>query len=162
MAVQDYFANNASNVGEKTEPGSNAHEVVRAVGAVAVAAADDDTSTYLLIQNVPSSFVPVALTIMCDAITAGTDYNIGVANSETGVVVDDNLFADAIDLSSASRTVDGLENVDIADLGALKSIAELLALTPSTALSRYDIVLTGITVGSAAGDIVGILEGFAA
>jgi len=162
MTVQNYFTNDASNVGEKTEPGSNAHEVVKSVGATAILAADDDTSTYLLFANVPSSFVPVALTVMCDAITAGTDYNIGVANSETGVVVDDNLFADAIDLSSASRVIDGLENVDIADLGALKSIAELLGLTPTTAKSRYDIILTGITVGSAAGDVVAILEGLAA
>ena len=162
MSVQDYFVNNSSNVGEKTEPGSNAHEVVRAVGAAAILVADDDNSTFLLIKDVPSSFRPTKGTIMCDAITGGTDFNIGVANSETGVIVDDNLFVDAQTLATASRTLDGLSNVDIADIGALKSIAELLGLTPSTAKARYDIVLTGITVGATAGDVVYILEGLAA
>lgn len=162
MAVEDYFANDAANIGEKTEPGSGAHENVRYVGATAVAAADTDLSTYLLLKGVPSSFVPVKGTIFCDAITSGTDFNIGLHNTKTGVVVDDNLFADAIDLSSASKVVDGLENIGIEDIGALKSIAELLGLTPTTAESSYDIVLTGITVGSAAGDVVFILDGLAA
>lgn len=161
MAVENYFTNNASNVGEKTTPGSNAHEVVRSIAHVAVAAADDNNSTYLLFKDVPSSFTPVELKIWTDAITSGTDFNIGVANSETGVVIDDNLFADAINLSSASKAIDGLENVAIEDIGN-KSIATLLGLTPTTAKSRYDIILTGIAVGTAAGDITAILDGFAA
>lgn len=162
MAVENYKTNQAANVGEKTEPGSNAHEVVRIVAPVAIAAADDDGSTYLVAESVPSSFVPVKATILTDAITGGTDYDLGVYDSDTGVAVDADLFVDGQTLASASRTLDGLSAVDIADIGALKSIAELLGLTPSTAKSKYDLVLTGNTVGSAAGDVVVIFEGFAA
>jgi hypothetical protein len=164
MAVQAYLTNYASSpgFGEKLEPGRNAQEMVSVAGYTTVAAADDDTSTYLLIKSVPSSFRPVRATIQTDAITGGTDYDIGFYNSVTGVVVDKDILVDGQTLATASRTLDGLSNVDLADLGALKSIAELLGLTPTTAKATYDIVLTGNTVGSAAGDVRYILEGFAA
>lgn len=162
MAVENYFTNDAANLGEKTEAGSNAHEVIRLVGSAAVAAADDDGSTYLLLKGVPSSFKPVRATILCDAITGGTDYDIGLYNSDTGVVVDADILVDGQTLASASKVLDGLSAVDIADIAALKSLAELLGLTPSSAKAKYDIVLTGNTVGSAAGDVVFILEGLAA
>lgn len=162
MAVQSYFTNAASNVGNKSEPGSNAHEIVRLVGYATPAAADDDTSTFLLLKSVPSSFRPVKATILTTAITSGTDYDIGVYNPRNGAVVTKDLFVDGQTLASASRTLDGLSNISVANLGLLKSIAELLSLTPTTALPAYDIVLTGNTVGSAAGDVVYILDGFAA
>ena len=162
MAVENYFTNNSANVGEKSESGSNAHEIIRIVGAVSVAAADDNGSTYLVAKDIPSSFRPVKCTIMTDAITGGTDYDLGFYSSQDGSVVSKDILVNGQDLSSASRTIDGLSAVDIADIGALKTIAELLGLTPSTAKSSYDLVLTGNTVGSAAGDVVIILEGFAA
>lgn len=162
MAVENYFTNNAANVGEKTSAGSNAQEIVRIVGTAAVVAADDNNSTYLLAAAVPSSFVPVKATIMCDGITGGTDFDVGVSDPATGDAVDKDLFVDGQTLATASRTLDGLSAVDIADIGANKSIADLLALTPSTALPAYDLVLTGNVVGTAAGDVVYILEGFAA
>lgn len=162
MAVENYFTNNASNVGEKTEPGSNAQEIITLVGTVEVAAADDDGSTYKLALSVPSSFRPIEATIMCDAITGGTDYDVGVYDPADGVVVDKDILVDGQTLATASRVLDGLSAVNIADIGALKSLAELLGLTPSTAKPAYDIVLTGNTVGTAAGTVTYILKGFAA
>ena len=162
MATENYFTNYGSSpgFGEKTEPGSNAQEVVQAVATTEVAVADDNGSTYLLFKSVPSSFRLVELTVMCDAITGGTDYDIGVYNAETGVVVDKDLFMDGQTLATASRALNGLGNVNIADIGALKTIAELLGLTPTTAKSSYDIVLTGNTVGTAAGTVTAVLKGF--
>jgi hypothetical protein len=164
MAVQNYLTNYGvtPGVGNKMEPGANAHEVVRMVAPAAIAAADDDGSTFLLFKNVPSSFKPVRATIMTAAITGGTDYDIGVYNPRTGAAVTKDLFVDGQTYASASRILDGLSNVSLANLGALKSIAELLGLTASTALPSYDIVLTCNTIGSGAGDTVYILEGFAA
>lgn len=162
MAVQDYFANNKVNVGGKEEPGANAHEWIQMVALVTIAAADDDGSTYKLFTNVPSSFRPIRGTLMCDAITAGTDFDIGLYDSRTGSVVDKDVLLDGQTLASASKTLNALGSVDIADIGAKKTLAELLNLTINQAQSQYDIVLTGNTVGSAAGDVVVILEGFAA
>lgn len=164
MAVQNYLTNYASSpgYGEKSEPGANSHELIRIVGYAAPAAADDDGSTYLIAKNVPSSFRPVRCTVMCTAITDGTDYELGLYDSRTGAAVSKGLFMTGQTLASASRTLDGLANVSLANLGARKTIAELLSLTPTTAKPTYDIVLTGDTVGSAAGDVVVIMEGYAA
>lgn len=162
MAVQAYLTNYAASVGVKSEPGSNAHEIIRYVGWAQIAAADDDTSTYLLIKSVPASFKPVRAVIFTDAITGSTDNDIGLYNPVTGAEVDKDILVDGQTLASASKALDGLSNVGIESVGALKSLAELLSLTPTTALAAYDIVLTSNTVGSAAGDVVYILEGFAA
>ena len=163
MAVENYFTNYGASpgFGEKLEPGRNAFDLCMVAGYATVAAADDDGSTYLLIKDVPSSFVPVKAFIECDAITSGTDYDIGVYDSETGAVVTKDLLVNGQTLATASKVLDGLSAVDLADLGALKSIAELLGLTPSTAKAKYDIVLTGNTVGSAAGDVRYLLMGLA-
>ncbi len=165
MAVQNYATNYATTpgIGNKVEPGENAHEIVRMISPVAaVLAADDDGSTYLMFKSVPSSFRPVRATVVTDGIAGGTDYELGVYNPRTGAVVSKGLFMTGQTLASASRTLDGLANVSVADLGAKKSIAELLSLTPSTALPAYDIVLTADTVGTGAGNAYVILEGFAA
>lgn len=162
MATQNYFENNGVNVGLKTAPGSNAHEVIRFSGVASVLAADDDGSTYKLALSVPSSFVPTLATLQTTAITGGTDFDIGVFDPETGDAVDADLFVDGQTLASASKTLDGLSAVSVADLGGLKSIAELLGLTPSTAKAAYDIVLTANTAGSADGTARYLLEGIAA
>lgn len=164
MAVQNYLTNYASSpgIGEKMEPGANAMELITMIGYAAPAAADDDGSTYLIAKSVPSSFRPTSITVMTTAITAGTDYDLGVYNSKTGAAVTKDLFMDGQTMATASRTLDGLSNVSLANLGARKTIAELLSLTPTTAQATYDIVLTANTVGSAAGDIVVRINGYAA
>lgn len=159
MAVENYFTNNAVNVGNKLSPGKGVSEVQRVVGSTAVAAADDDGSTYLL-GKLPSSFRPHQIKLMCDAITGGTDYDLGFYDPDTGIVVSKDVLMNGQTLASASKTLDGMSAVDIANIG--KTIAELLSLTPSTAKPYYDLVLTGNTVGTAAGDVVVIVDGLAA
>ena len=163
MAVEAYLTNYKSSPGqgEKLEQGRGASELIVIAGYATVAAADDDGSTYLLAKDVPSSFKPIKAWIETDAITGGTDYDIGLYNSITGAAVDADLLVDGQTLATASKVLDGLSNVDLANLGALKSLAELLGLTPTTAKAAYDIVLTGNTVGSAAGDVRYILIGVA-
>ena len=164
MAVENYLTNYAASpgIGEKQEPGANGHEVVRLVGHAVVAAANDDGSTFLIAKAVPSSFRPVRATVLTDGITGGTDYELGLYDSKTGAVVSKGLFMTGQTMASASRVLDGLAAVSVADLGAKKTIAELLSLTPSTAKSSYDLVLTADTVGSGAGNVVVIFEGYAA
>lgn len=164
MTVQNYFTNYGSNpgFGEKLEPGRNAYDVVHMQGHAQVAAADSDGSAYLIAKDVPSSFRPSEISIDRDAITGGTDYVLGLYDAKTGAVVDADLFMATTDFSgSATKGIDGLANVDIANIGQLKTLAELLSLTPSTAKSSYDIVLTANTVGTAAGDVVVRIKGLA-
>lgn len=133
-----------------------------AVGTVEVAADNDDNSVFRFVR-VPSSARIHALELMSDAIAGGTDYNLGlykpadvaggvVAKDVTGLVDQDNLFADALDLSAGNTVpVDvtfgqiGIENIE-------KRLWELLGFTADP-FTEYDICLTGITVGTGAGTI---------
>jgi hypothetical protein len=162
MPVEKKYTNASWAVRDKSVPGSNAHETVEYIGLVAIAAADDDGSAYHVFPNVPSSFRPVRCTVQCDAITGGTDFELGVYDTNLGAVVSKGLFMTGQTLATASRTLDGLSAVSLANLGNLRTIAELLSLTPTTAKAAYDIVLTGDTVGTAAGNVRIILEGIAA
>lgn len=122
------------------------------VGVVEVLAADDNNSVYRFVR-VPSSVRVTEILIWSDAITSGTDYNVGVWDTADngGVVVDDNLFADALDLSSAKAGVSILHaTLDVAN--GEKTLWQALGLTADPK-KDYDICLIGIAVGSAAGTI---------
>ena len=162
MAVENKYVDASTVLGLTAEPGANGHEVIRMVATVEIAAADDDGSVYRFFKDVPSSFRPIVCTVMCDAITGGTDFDLGLYDRNLGAVVDKDVLMDGQTLASASKTLNGLGIVDIADIGAKKSLAELLTLTPSTAKPAYDIALTGNTVGTGAGTVTIILEGYAA
>lgn len=162
MAVENKYTDANIVAGNKAITGRGGHELVVFEGYAAVAAADDDGSIYRVIKDLPSSFRPVRCTVQCTAITGGTDFELGVYDRNLGAVVSKGLFMTNQTLATASRALDGLANVTVADLGARKSIAELLSLTPSTAKPAYDLALTGDTVGTAAGDVRVILEGYLA
>lgn len=126
---------------------------ITAVATVAVAAADSDGSKYVLFKDVPANLVPVCICVHNTAITAGTDYDIGLYKGNLGAVVEVDILADGLDLSTA-RTVAtwnnaGLTSIDIAN--GTQDLATLSAQTDPDA--AYDIVLTANTVGSAAGTV---------
>ncbi|MDZ4253537.1 MAG: hypothetical protein U1A72_13300 [Sulfuritalea sp.] len=126
-----------------------------AVGTVEVAAADDDDSVYRFCR-VHSSWRPSQLQIASDAITGGTDFDIGlhdIAATNSGAVVDADLFASAVDLSSASALTDRLYEATATNISKIeKAIWELLALASDPG-KFYDLTATGNTVGTAAGTI---------
>lgn len=158
MAVEDKYTNANVEAGKLANPalGGGGAQTISMVETVEVAAADDDNSVYRFFANVSPTLIPKSITVMCDAITLGTDYNLGLFNVNSGAVIDDNIFADALNLSSASRVLDGLENVGIESL--TKKIYEHAGHTIANMKQGYDIGLTGITVGSAAGTITIIAE----
>lgn len=124
------------------------------VGTVETAAADDDNSVYRFVR-VPSNARISSVEIANDAITAGTDYNIGVHRTaaDGGAVVSDNLFGDAIDCSSARAFTDVTYETTAANISKVEQeLWQLLGLTTDPRV-MYDITATGITVGSAAGTI---------
>lgn len=124
---------------------------------VEIAAADDDGSKYRL-ARIPANAVIKSITIACDAITGGTDFDLGfydIPEVNSGAVIVADALMNGQTLASASRTIDGTSNVGIADLH--KKAWEIAALT--TAPSKlFDVVLTGNTVGTAAGTVTLTLE----
>lgn len=160
MAVENKYASDIETTDTAYVHAAKAQgaQMVVLVQTIEVASADDDGSVYRMFRDVPSTFIPLECDIMHDAITAGTDYDFGVYDVDSGAVVDKDIFADGLDLSSAG-TKNGLTTVAIENRG-IKSIWSHLGLTRATKKPAYDLALTGNTVGSAAGTITVVLKGF--
>lgn len=127
---------------------------VVSVGTVEIAAADDDGSVYRLVR-VPSGARIHKIEFVSDAITGGTDFNLGVykpAAVGSGVVVSESLFGDALDFSSGNTipVETTFDQVDLANIE--KRLWELLGLS-SDPHTEYDIALTATTVGTGAGTV---------
>ena len=131
-------------------------------GTFEVAAADTDASIFKL-GKLPANAIPAKAEIFNDALTAGTDWDLGLYKDRGGandVVADVNIFLDAGDLSSGhaiTAPLDGLTNLGGADpIAAVgKKLWELLGLTDTTqaAENSYVLALTANTIGSAAGTV---------
>lgn len=129
-----------------------------------VAVADTDASIYRIF-TMNKTVVPLDIAIACDAITAGTDWDLGLYKPKsfdggTGAVVDADVFMDGQTFANAldfgyGTALDGMDNVDIADYG--KALWELAGHTDTgaspTSLPQYDIAYIANTVGSAAGTV---------
>lgn len=122
------------------------------VGTVEIAAADDDTSVYRICR-VHSSWCIQSIRAFCDAITGGTDYDVGLYQTAEngGAVVLVNAYADTITLATAlnglevayeNRNIDKIENRVWQDAG--------LSADPNR---FYDLCFTGATVGTGAGTL---------
>jgi len=122
------------------------------IETVEIASSDNDGSTYRL-ARLQANAVIKGINIFCDAITGGTDYDLGIYDipeTNNGAVIDKDCFMDGQTLASASKAINGFSVVDIANYG--KQVWELAGLTEATN-KAVDIVLTGNTVGSANGTV---------
>lgn len=154
MAVEDKYVDSNVVAGKKAlASASIGAKTVTMVKTFEIAAADDDGSVYRVFPDVPSSYIPVEITIACDAITSGTDYDLGLYKVNGGAVVDKDVLMDGQTLGSALTRATGyqlgLANVNIAN--AEQTLGTLSAQTEVD--SAYDIALTGNTVGSGAGTV---------
>lgn len=161
MAVEDKYidsdlASNKIGAGHLV----NGSELIVVPVTFEVAAADDDGSIYRVLKNINPDLIPVKIEVYNDAITGGTDYDIGIyePTDRGGAVLNVNVFMNAQSMASA-RTLDGaaefgLGNVNVADIQ--KRIYEHAGHTLSTRIDGYDIAFTAATVGTAAGTITAV------
>lgn len=159
MAVEDKYVDADIVADNPPNAAFNAGALTWSMGGTfEVAAADDDGSVYRVIKNIPFNLIPVSIEVVSDAITAGTDYDIGLYESKHrglgGTVIDKDIFADGLDLSSATTFAapqNGLEAVNIAD--HMKALYEHANETVEVHKLSYDLAFTANTVGSAAGTV---------
>lgn len=159
MAVENKYVN--TNVAaDKLEATVFVHgdKMICMLQTFETAAADDDLSVYRLWKNVPADLIPVKIEIACDAITGGTDWDLGFYEPSVGgvdgAVIDREVLANTLDLSSAvawSSALDGLENLNISEVN--QRIYEICGHTLATKKRGYDIALTAVTVGSGVGTV---------
>lgn len=133
--------------------GGRVHE---AVATVEIAAADCANSVYRMVR-VHSSWRICNIIRYNDAITSGTDYDVGLYETAEngGAVKNINCFADAVSL--ASGVVVGIE--DLYEAGGDEGVEDLEKRVfefagESTDPNRfYDLCYTGVTPGSGAGTL---------
>lgn len=156
MAVVDRYVNADSENNRAPIPFfARGEELLVTRAVVDIAAADSDTSVFRLFRNVPTRYIPCGYKVWNTAITGGTDYDLGVYETDRGAVIDADLLASAISVASAhdyTNTTYGTPEVAVGDLG--KPLYELMGLTAFDRPIGVDICLTANTVGTAAGTIV--------
>ena len=160
MATANTKCTSVTNL-DATPPVANSLAVIggvlrEQVGTVEIAAADDNNSVYR-VGRVHSSWRISDIIRYNDAITSGSDFDVGLYDTSEngGAVVNINCFADAVSLTSASLTGtkdlyeagsdNGVEQIE-------KAVWQMAGLTadPNT---FYDVCYTGVTVGSGAGTL---------
>ena len=156
MAVVDKYVNADLEAGGYATSSINggSSQSTPIVVTFEVAAGDDDGSVYRLFR-INSQNSLAYFHFFNDAITGGTDYDIGLYETvdNGGAAVDADLFLDGGSMATAStanQIKDAMGSVDRADYA--KSVAELLGLTRDPN-KEYDVAITGNTVGTAAGTI---------
>lgn len=160
MPVENKYVDSLIVAGKKTGPsftGAGERELTM-IATFEVAAADDDGSIYRVFKDVPSSLIPTEISIACDAITGGTDYELGLYRTNLGAVINKGVFMTGQTLATALTRATGhqlgLAAVDIANVKS--TLAQLSGQTnPDTA---YDIAVTADTVGTAAGTVTVIAK----
>lgn len=162
MAVENKYVN-ADIVAEKKAVAafSQGAQDYTAIITFEVAAADDNASVYRLMKNIAPDMIIEDVQIFCDAITGGTDWDLGLYKNldRGGAVIDKDVFLDAGDLSSAlirGAGLDGMSAVNIVD--SIKRVYEHAGDTLSTRELGYDLALTANVVGTAAGTITVIVR----
>jgi hypothetical protein len=164
MAVRNEYINTnlaAGTLQDATIGGGGNTQVI--TQTFEIAAADDDASIFRL-ARIKAGDILLRATIMCDAITGGTDYDLGLyqisQNGVAGAVLDKDIFMDGQTFASATKTIDGLQTVAIEN--RVKPVLDLHNTVNSASVANsgqeYDIALTANTIGTAAGTVTVILE----
>lgn len=127
--------------------------VMTAVGVVAKAASDNDTSVFRF-ARLPSNARVISINRANTVITAGTSYQIGVHETAQngGAAVSAGLFAATQDLSTASTGTPSRYLASAVTTGE-QMLWQLLGLTADPK-KDYDITMTGVTAGTGAGTIL--------
>lgn len=163
MAVENKYVNSTQESGKLISgPALGVSELFAGVAIASIAAADSDGSVYRLFKSLPGNLIPLQIIVTNDAITSGTDYDLGFYETTVegvdGAVIDKDALADGVDMSSARAEGSGVTllsaTATIPLASAQKKIFELCGHTLATKKQGYDLALTANTVGSAAGSIV--------
>ena len=125
---------------------------------IAVAAADDDTSTFYMVP-VRSNWSIKHIFLYTDAITSGTVWDVGLyTTAATPVVVDADAYATNVDLSSAITSLPIDVAYEARNITAVNNKVWQDAGLSSDSNVWYYLTLTADTIGSAAGDITVIVH----
>lgn len=114
---------------------------------IAIAAGDSNGSSYCIMQGIPADAILTQLAIEVDAAGGFTSCDIGLYDSDTGAVVADNCYANALNVAAGSTKLspfDGLAALTHAQ--TTQRVRDLVATATGLAAgvlkARYDLVMT--------------------
>lgn len=160
MAVENKYTNADVEAGNRTMSVFGVGErTVTSLSNFEVAAADSDGSVYRLLKGIPTTHRIQTIEIVNDAITGGTDYDLGFYQTQQsdgtdGAIIDGDILDGPIDMSSAraiTAPLVALRNLDLAVLD--QPLWQLLGFDQFSRPHSVDLCLTANTVGSSAGTI---------
>ena len=148
MAIDVYTNNEKYNV--------DAGSVRTIIANISIASADAANGDIYRVATLPVDAVITRVLIKTTALTSATDNDLGFYKTNGGDVADADILADGQTLASASKSLDGLKDVSVANTG--KTIYDLYKAVNSagTALDgeKYaDVALKLNTAPTANGNI---------
>lgn len=150
-SVETDLANN-----QKANGNLDRATVKSTMSVVAVNANDNATSTYKLVR-LPSNAYLRKVVIYNDALTGGTQYNVGVAGVD-GTTTTANLFATNTSFVTASKN--GTNDVRFSNLSLAtidQPLWQLMGLSTDGG-GYYDLTITAVTPSTVAGNIAVIVD----
>lgn len=157
MTVVNAYIDTLIGAGRAKPIKSHGYRTIKSIGAVAIAASDDDGSVYR-IDRIPSDAIILSVKLASTAITGGTSFDLGFyevsSASIAGAAVNKSVLMSAVSFASGfarGSETNGLAAISIGDLG--KKIYEWLGKTIYNKKPEYDIAITANTVGTVAGTI---------
>lgn len=148
MTIDVYTNNQKYNI--------DAGSVRTIIANISIASADAANGDIYRVATLPVDAVITNVKIKTTALTSATDNDLGFYKTQNGSVVDADILVDGQVLVGASKSLDGLKDVSVANTG--KTIYDLYKAVNSagTALDgeKYvDVALTINTAPTANGDI---------
>ncbi len=114
---------------------------------IAIAAGDNNGSTYCIMQGIPADAILNELALEIDAAAGFTSCDIGLYDSDTGAAIVDNCYASALNVAAGSTKLspfDGLAALTHSQ--TTQRVRDLVAtatgLAAGTLKARYDLVMT--------------------
>lgn len=159
MAVVDKYVNADVEADKLATAAFNGKgEVYEATAIVNIDSGDSDDSVFRVFAGLNSDLIPKEILITNDALTSGTDFELGLYEPNSGVLVDIDILMGTTSMTSGraeGSSVSGLSAVSLAN--TQKKLYELVGQTVGPGGTKdptFDIVLTANTIGSTTGVIV--------
>ncbi len=122
---------------------------------------DDDTGKVIRFCTIPATALITKIQVGCTAITGLTDSDIGVYEAGVGgAVIDADIFMDGQTLASASKVLDGLQTVSVANsVMNIKDLVNTVASSTVISSDKYvDIAMTLKADASTTGNVSILIE----
>lgn len=158
MSVEDKYTDadlEAGKLGSALFTAGQQVTIARAL--ITVDAADDDDSVFRAFKDIPSSLVPLKMSIKNSANAGSTDWDVGIYKTDKGAVISKDLLANGLSMAGA-RAIDTENNLGLNDVALADGTKDLSELSgQSEPDSSYDIAFTANTIGGAGTILVTLL-----